>query len=116
MKDRTPAEAPIEPWRRPATVLGLTIAAVLLFAFLVMAVDRTLAVVAAHRATWWVRLFAPDTHLDVPSLLLVPIGVIGINLMTFAAEIVDIGWDRSALRRVLYLETSTSRTDVFYFY
>jgi sterol desaturase/sphingolipid hydroxylase (fatty acid hydroxylase superfamily) len=111
------AETPANPtgtkWRSPGVVFAGIIGAVALWALLISAVGPAVRYLGTHFPTFagiW-----SDSKLSVKALIILPIGIIGINAIVLLIEYFNLGWERSALRRVLFLETSTARTDFFYF-
>lgn len=58
--------------------------------------------------------FALLAGYDFSSMIVLPVGIVGVNGAVLIFEAVSIGWERSALKRLLFLETSTVRTDLFY--
>lgn len=99
--------------REPAIVVAAITLSLLTWAVLISLVGPAVEYLKQHSDFFGV-LWA-DAHLSLRSLMLVPLGIIGVNAIVLFLEYLDLGWERSALRRVLFLTTSTSRTDFFYF-
>lgn len=53
--------------------------------------------------------------MDVFTLVMTSIAIIGVNGLVLVIEAINIGWEKSAFKRILFLETQTARTDFFYF-
>lgn len=99
--------------KRPALVVATTAGALALF---------VLAVTLLKNLVEWARS-APNgfalewiaSDLSLKALIVMPVGIIGVNAVVLSVEFLSVGWEKSALRRVLFLETKTSRLDYFYF-
>jgi sterol desaturase/sphingolipid hydroxylase (fatty acid hydroxylase superfamily) len=99
--------------RSPWLVFGAIVGAVAIWALLISLVGPGVRFLVTHFPVFaglWT-----ESKLSVRSLIILPIGIIGINAVVLLVEYFNLGWERSALRRVLFLETSTARTDFFYF-
>jgi sterol desaturase/sphingolipid hydroxylase (fatty acid hydroxylase superfamily) len=49
------------------------------------------------------------------TLVMTSIFIVGVNGLILVIEAVNIGWEKSAFKRILFLETETARSDFFYF-
>ena len=84
-----------------------------------------LGAISCGCAVFYVGLLGLDflrEHYSLPFLegyqftdmIIVPLGIVTVNGVVLFIELVSVGWAKSSLKRLLYLETRTVRTDLFY--